>query len=189
MPDLKVDRRRFLQGSGRLLLGTLIFSSGPIALLAPSRSWAMEMNTLRSDVAAKLLLIVRRIYPHDRMEDAVYAFAVKALDERASADPSVLPQLEKGLSELNRLAGTDWSSLEESRQVGLLEEILHSEFFKLVRSVSVNSLYSNELAYQHFGYEGASFPKGGYLMRGFNDLKWLPAAPAEASPSDFLEEL
>ncbi|MGE8386089.1 MAG: tat (twin-arginine translocation) pathway signal sequence, partial [Pseudomonas putida] len=43
----------------------------------------------------------------------------------------------------------------------------------------------NELAYQHFGYEGASFPKGGYLMRGFNDLKWLPAAPTEASPPAF----
>lgn len=91
MHDVKINRRRFLQGSGGLLLGTLLFSSGPIALLAPSRSWAMEMNTLSSDVAAKLLLVIRRIYPHDRMEDAVYAFAVKALDERAAADPSVLP--------------------------------------------------------------------------------------------------
>lgn len=95
MHDVKINRRRFLQGSGGLLLGTLLFGSGPIALLAPSRSWAMEMNTLSSDVAAKLLLVIRRIYPHDRMEDAVYAFAVKALDERAATDPSVLPCLIK----------------------------------------------------------------------------------------------
>lgn len=185
MQDVTLNRRRFLQGSGGLLLGTLIFGSGPIALLAPSRSWAMEMNTLSSDVAAKLLLVIRRVYPHDRMEDAVYAFAVKALDERASTDPSVLPLLDKGLSELDRLAGGNWTSLDETRQVALLEEIQHSDFFILIRGTSVNSLYSNELAYQHFGYEGASFPKGGYLMRGFNDLKWLPAAPAEASPSAF----
>ncbi len=185
MQDLKVNRRRFLQGSGGLLLGTLMFSSGPIALLAPSRSWAMQMNTLPSETASKLLLVVRRIYPHDRMEDAVYAFAVKALDERASADPSVLPQLEKGLSDLDTLAGGNWSSLNENQQVALLEKIQDSAFFKQVRGTSVNSLYSNELAYEHFGYEGASFPKGGYLMRGFNDLKWLPAAPAEASPSAF----
>jgi hypothetical protein len=119
------------------------------------------------------------------MEDAVYAFAVKALDERASTDPSVLPLLDKGLSDLDRLAGGHWSSIDENRQVALLEDIQHSDFFVLIRSTSVNSLYSNELAYHHFGYEGASFPKGGYLMRGFNDLKWLPAAPAEASPSAF----
>lgn len=185
MQELKVNRRRFLQGSGGLLLGTLMFGSGPIALLAPSRSWAMEMNTLPSDVASQLLLVVRRIYPHDLMEDAVYAFSVKALDERASADPSVLPQLEKGLAELDAMAGGKWSSLDENQQVALLEKIQHSDFFKQVRGTAVNSLYSNELAYEHFGYEGASFPKGGYLMRGFNDLEWLPAAPADASPSAF----
>ncbi|WP_314915498.1 tat (twin-arginine translocation) pathway signal sequence [Pseudomonas helleri] len=185
MQDLKVNRRRFLQGSGGLLLGTLVFSSGPIALLAPSQTWAMQMNTLPSDAASQLLLVVRRIYPHDRMEDAVYAFAVKALDERASADPSILPQLEKGLAELDTLAGGKWASLDEHQQVALLEKIQNSDFFELVRGTSVNSLYSNELAYEHFGYEGASFPKGGYLMRGFNDLKWLPAAPADASPSAF----
>ncbi|WP_438308560.1 twin-arginine translocation signal domain-containing protein [Pseudomonas guariconensis] len=36
MHDVKINRRRFLQGSGGLLLGTLLFGSGPIALLAPN---------------------------------------------------------------------------------------------------------------------------------------------------------
>ncbi len=146
MQDVTLNRRRFLQGSGGLLLGTLIFGSGPIALLAPSRSWAMEMNTLSSDVAAKLLQVIRRVYPHDRMEDAVYAFAVKALDERASTDPSVLPLLDKGLSDLDRLAGGNWPSLDETRQVALLEEIQHSDFFILLRSTSVNSLYITSIS-------------------------------------------
>ncbi|MFS2157236.1 tat (twin-arginine translocation) pathway signal sequence [Pseudomonas sp. Pseusp122] len=183
MNDLKVNRRRFLQGSGGLLLGTLLFTSGPIALLAPGQSWALEMTTLSSDLGSKLLLLIRRIYPHDTMEDAVYAFAVKALDTRASADPSIVPLLNQGFAQLDQLAGKSWASLDESRQVELLEKIQHSDFFALVRSVSVTSLYSNELAYTHFGYEGASFAKGGYLMRGFNDLKWLPAPPADASPA------
>lgn len=185
MSDLKVSRRRFLHASGGLLLGTLMFTSGPIALMAPSQSWAMEMHTLSTPLASQLLLMIRRIYPHDTMEDAVYAFAVKALDERAAKDPSVTPLLLKGFAQLDQKSTAGWIKLTEAEQVRLLVEIQDSEFFKLVKGAAVNALYSNELAYKHFGYEGASFPKGGYLMRGFDDLQWLPAPPAVASPAAF----
>lgn len=50
------------------------------------------------------------------------------------------------------------------------------------------ALYNNELAFAHFGYEGNAFPfqkGGGYLLRGFNDLKWLPNPTAQASPAPF----
>ena len=43
-----LSRRVFLQAGGGALVGTLAFASGPIALLAPSRSWAMPLNTLDS---------------------------------------------------------------------------------------------------------------------------------------------
>ncbi|MFJ3482975.1 tat (twin-arginine translocation) pathway signal sequence [Pseudomonas sp. NPDC090202] len=183
MTDLMLDRRRFLQGSGGLLLGTLLFGSGPIALLAPSRTWALEMNTLDSATGSKLLLVIRRIFPHDTMEDAVYAFSVKALDEKASQDPGIADTLKKGLADLDQRGGGDWSKLAEDKQLAILKDIQNQPFFALVRSTSVGSLYSNELAYKHFGYEGASFPKGGYIHRGFNDLKWLPNPPADASPA------
>lgn len=182
MRDLKLDRRRFLQGSGGLLLGTLMFGSGPIALFAPSRTWAMEMCALQNPACDQLLLVIRRIFPHDTMEDAVYAFSVKALDEKASQDPGIADTLKKGLADLDQRAGGDWSKLAEDQQVGILKQVQGEPFFALVRGVSVNSLYSNELAYKHFGYEGASFPKGGYIHRGFNDLKWLPTPPVDASP-------
>jgi hypothetical protein len=42
-------------------------------------------------------------------------------------------------------------------------------------------LYSTPLAYAYFGYEGEAFSKGGYLQRGFNDLRWLPEVPAADS--------
>jgi len=185
MSDLILDRRRFLKGSGGLLLGTLLFGSGPVALLAPSRSWAMEMNALDSDTGTRLLSVIRRIYPHDNMEDAVYAFSVKALDERAAKDPSVAALLKQGVADLDKRAGGKWSTLDHPHQLAILQDIQTSDFFTLVRGVTVTSLYSNELAYAHFGYEGASFPKGGYLMRGFNDLTWLPSPPADASPNPF----
>lgn len=185
MHDLKVNRRDFLQAGAGLLLGTLLFSSGPIALLAPSQTWALSLHQLDSHAGATLLLMVRRLFPHDRMEDAVYAFAVQALDSRAASDPGVAERLQQGLAELDRLGGGKWSALAEAQQVALLQGLAGSAFFNLVRSVAVNALYSNELAYHHFGYEGASFAKGGYLQRGFDDLQWLPAPAAAASPSPF----
>ena len=49
-----------------------------------------------------------------------------------------------------------------------------------IRSTAVVSLYSNAMAYEHFGY-GASKGDGGYLHQGFNNLSWLPDPPASAS--------
>jgi hypothetical protein len=44
-------------------------------------------------------------------------------------------------------------------------------------------LYATEMAYHYFGYEGEAFSKGGYLFRGFNDLRWLPDVPlADSGP-------
>ena len=54
-------------------------------------------------------------------------------------------------------------------------------FFQSVRRKTVLVLYANPIAWAHFGYEGEAFSKGGYLFRGFNDLKWLPEVPLEAS--------
>lgn len=183
MSDLVLNRRRFLQGVG-LLSGTLLVG-GSLALLAPSRSWALELNSLDSATGAGLLVMLRRMYPHDRMDDAVYALTVKDLDSKASGDPGFAGLLRAGVAELNRRAGGDWLGADEERQVAILEALQETDFFIQVRSLAINSLYSNELAYHHFGYEGASFPKGGYLYRGFSDLKWLPDPPSAASPAPF----
>lgn len=183
MFDAPLNRRHFLKGSSGALLGTLLFTSGPIALVAPSLTWALDLHHLDSALALRLMAVVKRLYPHDDMEDAVYAFAVQALDRQAGQDPALGGLLRDGLDALDRDAGGDWSSRSEAEQEALLRAIQHTAFFRQVRAQASRALYSNELAYRHFGYEGASFGKGGYLMRGFNDLRWLPAAPADASPS------
>jgi hypothetical protein len=68
------------------------------------------------------------------------------------------------------------------RQLGVVESIAGDPFFEKVRSTAVVSLYNNELAFAHFGYEGSSFEKSGYLNRGFDDLTWLPSPPETTSP-------
>lgn len=175
-----MNRRRFLKTSGGLIVGTLAFTSGPLALLAPSRTWALETEALDSHSSQTLLRFTRHIYPHDTLEDAVYALVVKDLDAEAAGDPQVKALLTEGVAALDK-AGGRWLELPEDKQFEIVKSLETDPFFQKVRSRAVVSLYSNPLAYAHFGYEGSSFDKGGYLQRGFNDLKWLPDPPPEAS--------
>ena len=59
-------------------------------------------------------------------------------------------------------------------------------FFNMVRGKCVVSLYDNEMAYQALGYPGSAWEKGGYITRGFQDLKWLPNPHALASPAPYM---
>ena len=55
-----------------------------------------------------------------------------------------------------------------------------------MRTKTLLVLYSNPIAWAHFGFEGEAFSKGGYLLRGFNDLQWLPDVPlADSGPMPF----
>ena len=54
--------------------------------------------------------------------------------------------------------------------------------FNAVRGKCITALYDNDMAFATFGYPGSSWEKGGYITRGFQDLKWLPTPSKEASP-------
>lgn len=169
---MSLSRRIFLRNSRNVLVGTLAFSNGAIALLAPSRAWSIPLNHLTSAEGETILKVTRHIFPHDTLEDAVYAFVVKDLDNAAS-DDAVHKFLTEGVNALNESAGGDWSSLGASEQFRHVEEIAGTPFFETIRSAAVVSLYNNELAFAHFGYEGAA-GDAGYINAGFDDLDWLP---------------
>jgi len=61
-----------------------------------------------------------------------------------------------------------------------------STFFGTVLGLCLTSLYNNDMAFAAFGFPGSAWEKGGYITRGFQDLKWLPAPPKEASPPPYL---
>jgi len=68
-------------------------------------------------------------------------------------------------------------------RVAALKAVETTPFFKSVRATTLMTLYASPLAYAYFGYEGEAFSKGGYLLRGFNDLRWLPEVPlADGGP-------
>ncbi|KAF0283396.1 tat (twin-arginine translocation) pathway signal sequence [Spiribacter roseus] len=180
MLEQSMNRRRFLKGSGSTLMGTLAMTSMPIAILAPSRSWALELQQLDAHQGEVLLTLTRHIFPHPTLEDAVYALVVKDLDAEAAANPSTADTMRSGIAALDNRAGGDWLALDDEQQGMHVRAIAGSDLFRKVQSTAVVSLYNNEMAFRHFGY-GGERGDAGYLSRGFNDLTWLPDLPASAS--------
>src|SRR5438309_8901683 len=175
------SRREFLkQGSG-VIIGALVFSSGPIALLAPSKVWALELSSQDEATGKSLLKLARHLYPHDTMEDAVYAMVVKALDKDA-ADGNVKKLLVEGVAALDHAAGGDWIGKSPDRQLVAVKALDGTPFFAKVRGTCVVALYDNPLAYAHSRDEGRSWDKGDYLHRGINDLNGFPDPPTDANP-------
>jgi len=174
---IPLDRRGFLQKTG-ILTGVLALGS-PLALLAPSRTWAVDLTSLTSAEGATLLAAARTIAPHDKLEDAAYAFVIRALDTAAAKDEMLRKQLKDGVASL----GAGFASAPESSRVEALRKVESTAFFQNLRVQTLQVLYSTPLAYAYFGYEGEAFSKGGYLQRGFNDLRWLPEVPeADSGP-------
>lgn len=172
---IAVPRRDFLQVTG-VLTGVLAAGS-PLALLAPSRAWALDLTSLSSDEATVLLAAARTIAPHDKLEDAAYAYVIRALDTDSAQDAALHRQLRDGVVSL----GPGFARAPESQRVEALRRIEPTGFFQTLRLRTLLVLYSTPLAYAYFGYEGEAFSKGGYLQRGFNDLRWLPEVPAADS--------
>jgi hypothetical protein len=174
------DRRSFVRGMG-VLTGVIALSS-PLAALLPSRVWAVQMRVLSSAEAAALLAMIRTIAPHDTLDDAAYALVVNAVDVDAAVSTQAHTDLAAGIASL----GAGFAAMPEAARVEHLKAIESGAFFQSMRVKTLMVLYSNPIAWAHFGFQGEAFSKGGYLLRGFNDLKWLPEVPlADSGPMPF----
>jgi hypothetical protein len=171
-----IGRRQFVGGA--VLSGVLPLLN-PLAALLPGRAWSLDLRTLSQEQTAALLAMIHTIAPHDGLDAAAYALVAGALDADAAASAENKSALEAGLSSL----GSDFARDSESERVQKLQAVESTPFFQSVRLKTLLVLYSNPIAWAHFGYEGEAFSKGGYLLRGFNDLKWLPEVPeADSGP-------
>ena len=182
--NLPLARREFLKGSG-ILMGTLAAGS-VLAGLAPSTVWAVELKTLSKAEGETLMAMGRVLYPHKKLPNAVYAILAKDLDGSASGDAGAASMLREGISNLNALAGGNFAKAKADKQLAIVKGMEGSTFFGAVRGQCVTSLYNNDMAFAAFGYPGSAWEKGGYITRGFQDLKWLPAPSKEASPPPYM---
>ena len=104
-------------------------------------------------------------------------FVIKAVDDDATRNEHARKMIKEGIVSL----GAGFSKSSETDRVAALKKIEASEFFQSMRLNTLQVLYATPFAYAYFGYEGEAFSKGGYLLRGFNDLHWLPDVPLEDS--------
>ena len=182
--DLPLTRRSLLRGSG-LLLGTLA-AGGVLTALAPSRAWAVELKTLSSAEGTTLMKMGRTLFPHAKLPDAVYALLAKDLDAGATADSKTTALLRDGIVSLDKAAGGTFAKATAAKQLAAVKSMEATPFFAAVRGKCVTSLYDNDMAFAALGYPGSSWEKGGYITRGFQDLKWLPEPSKDASPAAWM---
>ena len=175
MPSPKISRRDLLKKSVAVS-ASLVAGSGFLA--SSNASWAMEVKALTPDTMATLVQLARDIYPHDRFGDELYAAAVKSHDAMSMDDPEYKRKINVGVTVLNNLAeqrGHDsYASIGwESDRLKILKSMEKNDFFQTIRGGLVVGLYNQQEAWDKLGYEGASFDKGGYINRGFDDITWL----------------
>ena len=182
--NLPLARREFLKGSG-LLMGTLV-SGSLLATLAPSTAWALELKKLSTAEGQTLMAMGRILFPHKKLPDAVYALLAKDLDGKAAGDAGAAKMLQDGVAWLNKSGGGNFAKASDKQRNDIVRSMEGTAFFATVRGQCITSLYDNDMAYAVFGYPGSAWEKGGYITRGFQDLKWLPQPSKEASPAPFL---
>ncbi len=175
LPSPALSRRALLKRSIALSAGMV---AGTGFLASSNAAWAMEVKSLKPETMATLVQMARDIYPHDRFSDDLYATAIKGHDERSSEDDKYKTMIEEGVASLDAMAikgghdsylATGW----EVDRLAILKSMQSEEFFQSVRGGLVTGLYNQPAVWELLGYEGASFEKGGYISRGFDDINWL----------------
>ena len=133
----------------------------------PPTSVAGGLTARQAEV---LLRLLRVAYPHPSFPDAPYERTAKTVEDAGRTDDV----LADGLDDLDARADGDFCALDDERATALVAEVADTPFFALVHSTTVVALYDDHEVWDLLGYEGASYDKGGYLHRGFDDLDWLP---------------
>ncbi len=177
-----MNRRDFLKTGSGAAAGAAAATSGVVSLSFSVNAWAAGMKALSAHEAKTVLYITRQIFPHPSLADEYYASVVNALDAEAAGDKGAAKVIKDGVAEFDKKTGVPFSDLSEGYQLEILTAMESSPLFQKVKGKAVVALYNNPLVWRHFGYEGSSAEFGGYIDRGFDDIRWLEQPPKDASP-------
>ncbi len=156
-------RRRFLAATGQVSLGAWVITSNVGAALAATLpgldSEALLLQTLTR--------MAQLIYPHGGLPDSVYVGIVGDLLQESQSSST----LRTGVESLG-----SFLQLDEAQQIAALKRIENEPFFNDLKTPLMWALYNAPELWALIDYPGPSFPLGGYVRRGFDDIDWLPAS-------------
>ena len=156
------NRRAFLRSTSLLLTGSAAYA------VMPNFAWAQ--GDQRLEVLAQ---VSYALYPHQRMPHKFYLASAQGLLDKAKGDAKLAALLEEGHETVNSIFSEPFNKLSAGDQDLVLQRIQGTPYFQTVRGHTVVGLYNIPGVWDYFGYQGPSFPKGGYLERGFDDVFWL----------------
>ena len=169
---MKFTRRNFLLGTASSSAVASIFGAVNIA--------EAKIVAGSSAIDRKLIFkMIRTLYPHASFPDGPYERTTDDVINKGNSDAGKMIMMRDGLRDL---ADASFQGLSFKNATSYLKSIEGSAFFNHVRGTSVVTLYNDKEVWDILGYEGASFDKGGYINRGFNDLDWLPEPRIEEHP-------
>lgn len=167
-------RRKVLLGGASVALAGSVLSSAAFA--------DVPLDAGREEASRKVLIrMIRVMFPHKRFPDGPYERTADAILKAAGTTPASKIEFATALGELT---ASGFANLDDKAAFEKLKGMEGSNFFKLVKGTTVTTLYDDPEVWQVLGYEGASFDKGGYINRGFNDLTWLPEPRIEEYAGD-----
>ena len=134
--DLELTRREFLKLS--VVVGFEV-AVGPI----PCRDLTVEERHT-------LLQVVRTLFPHESVGNGPYAAAVRAIEDRCSRDPAALEAITDGVAIFDRWRAGLPASASRTRRLRLLESAKGSQFFDVVYSEALESLYGSPRVWRLF---------------------------------------
>ncbi|MEO0998176.1 MAG: hypothetical protein AAFX58_11725 [Pseudomonadota bacterium] len=123
------------------------------------------------DPQAMWLAFAQTLAPGNNLDTQHYDSVVERF-ALLRADAATAAMLDEGLRRLDTSGVFPAGSLAE--RTAVLESMAATPVFGLLRFHAINALYSDPAVWELYGYQGPSFPHGGYLNRGFDDLDWLP---------------
>ncbi len=157
MSGKQLTRRTFIKAAGATGVSVYVLWSGP-----GIGSW----------LGKETLALARQLFPHDKLGDEFYWVVVESIDRDMAGSPELASRLRDGLARLNKAAGGDFTAVSADVQVEAMKKLEGTPFFSDMLNKTQFYFYNNKAVWSKFGYEGSSWEKGGYINRGFNDVKW-----------------
>jgi hypothetical protein len=166
----QITRRTFIKAAGATGVTVYVLWSAP--WMAPRVALAANLSSLDASQAKEMLAMARQLFPHDTLGDEYYWVVVQSIDKDMAGSAELATRIRDGLMQLNQAAGGDFASATTDKQIAAMTSLESTPFFNDMLNKTQFYFYNSKTVWPKFGYEGSAWEKGGYINRGFDDVKW-----------------